>query len=126
MSASHDSARGVLVRIFPRWNIGVEVDRVAALHLACLLERYNWTLSDPGRRSDRWRKFWPTLTQSERDLVVVIVSNANDGQFGGFFDLHGFHLGTEVHRKLTPITGAVASEFVRLVSLAQQSATALH
>lgn len=52
----------VLVRIFPRTDIHVAMQREAAVHLVRLLERYNWALSEPDKQSDRWRKFWPKIT----------------------------------------------------------------
>lgn len=40
----------VLVRIFPRTDIHVAMQREAAVHLVRLLERYNWSLSEPDKQ----------------------------------------------------------------------------
>ncbi len=106
----------VLVRIFPRTDIHVAMQREAAVHLVRLLERYNWALSEPDKQSDRWRKFWPKIARIERSLVVMFVTSEN-GQFRGAVNLRG--LPPEVaavagDRQMVRIDPAVASEFASL------------
>lgn len=106
----------VLVRIFPRSDIHVAMQREAAVHLVRLLERYNWSISEADKQSDRWRKFWPKISRIERSLVVMFVTSAN-GQFRGAVDLRG--LPPEVaavagDRQMVKIDPAVAREFASL------------
>ncbi|HMC44207.1 MAG TPA: hypothetical protein VKJ77_02660 [Caballeronia sp.] len=64
---------------------GMNVD--AALHLLRLLERYNWTLSDGGHYADRWRKFWPVITDVERALLTQVVRVHCRGRFAQPFQI---------------------------------------
>lgn len=107
----------VMVRIFPGTDVHVEVRKVAATHLLRLLERYNWTLSDRDKSSNRWRKFWPVVSQIERTMVVMFVRSANGGTFGGQVCLQPLpHEMVELVgcRKLVKIDAEVAHEFAAL------------
>lgn len=111
------ATRSVCMRIFPGSNIEVEVQHDAALHLARLLARYNWALSDPAKYSSRWRGFWPKITQIERTLTVMAVRSANRGKFGSPFEMRDLPLALQSvasSNRAPKIDAAVASEFARL------------
>lgn len=104
---------GVLVRLFPRSDRKVAMGRDAALHLLRLIERYNWALSEPEKRSDRWRAFWPVITGVERIVVAMFVSSVK-GEFRGPVDLQELPpelAGAAGDRQLVKIDPAVAKEF---------------
>ena len=107
----------VMVRLFPGTDIHVAMRKDAAVHLLRLLERYNWTLAEPLKSCDRWRKFWRVVSQIERQVVVMFVCSSNGGQFKGpvclrplppeFADLAG-------DRALVKLNAEVAYEFAAL------------
>lgn len=73
----------VMLRLFPGTEIHIATQNGAAVHLLRLLERYNWTLAEPLKYADRWRKFWPTVSQLERTMVMMFVRSSNSGRFQG-------------------------------------------
>lgn len=104
----------ILVRIFPGSDVHVAFQKGAAMHLLRLLERYNWAISEANKHADRWRKFWPCVTQIERNLVVMFVRSSNGGKFAGPVALRPLPAelnGSAGDRKLVKIDGNVAQEF---------------
>lgn len=58
----------VLMRLYPKSNILVEVARPTALHLFSLVCRYNATIDNRG-----WSGFWSRIAQLERTMIVLFV-----------------------------------------------------
>lgn len=74
----------IMVQLFPRADIHVEIALGAAQHLVRLLERYNWAMmSEPRLYYSRWRRFWRGMTRVERVIVVMYVESINGVMFRG-------------------------------------------
>ncbi len=108
----------IMVQLFPGTNIHVEIAQDAARHLARLLERYNWTKSDPRLYDDRWRRFWRGIKPVERAIVSMYVQSNNGGQFRGttvkLDNLPQALHSADTRRGCPRATDAVLREFVKL------------
>lgn len=70
-----------MIRLFPGTDFHIPIALDAARHLVRLLKRYNWTMSEPKRHRDRWRRFWRGIRPVERVIVSMYLQCNNGGLF---------------------------------------------
>lgn len=71
----------IMVKLFAGTDIHVQLAPDTARHLVRLLERFNWTKSDPQLFDSRWRRFWRGIHPIERRIVSLYVQSSNGEHF---------------------------------------------
>jgi hypothetical protein len=72
------------IHIYPNTDLLVNIKRDSALHIYKLVQKYNYTKGD----SKKWSSFWRNLTQIERTMTHMFITNNSLNGFKGRFSFH--------------------------------------